>query len=58
MSKKKKRNKYEQDVEYSEKNLSAGDKYFMSEEDAVEYLASIGVPIGPDGMPLGIGWDD
>ncbi len=50
MSKNKKHNKYEQDVEYSEKNLSA--------EDAVEYLAGIGVPIGPDGMPLGIGWDD
>ena len=27
-------------------------------EDAVEHLASIGVPISEDGTPLGIGWDD
>lgn len=29
-----------------------------TEEDATEYLASIGVPIGPDGTPLGIGWEN
>ena len=29
-----------------------------TEEDAVEYLESIGIPIGPDGTPLGIGWED
>ena len=26
-------------------------------DDAMELLASIGVPFGPDGEPLGIGWD-
>ena len=27
-------------------------------DDAMELLASIGVPFSPDGTPLGIGWDD
>ena len=27
-------------------------------DDAMDLLASIGVPFAPDGMPLGIGWDD
>lgn len=24
----------------------------------MDYLHEIGIPIGPDGTPLGIGWDD
>lgn len=31
--------------------------YQWTYEDAIMYLAEIGVPIGPDG-PLGIGWND
>lgn len=27
-------------------------------KDAMGLLASIGVPFGPDGTPLGIGWDE
>lgn len=34
------------------------DKYEEEYDAAMELLASIGVPFGPDGEPLGIGWDD
>ena len=38
-------------------NCDFGD-YDAEYENAMELLASIGVPFSPDGTPLGIGWDD
>ena len=33
------------------------DSWDAEYENAIELLASIGVPFSPDGTPLGIGWD-
>ena len=39
-------------------NLDFDDSWDPEYENAMELLASIGVPFSPDGIPLGIGWDD
>ena len=40
------------------RNLDCDDNWDAEYENAMELLASIGVPFSPDGTPLGIGWDD
>ena len=39
-------------------NIDFDDSWDPEYENAMELLASIGVPFSPDGTPLGIGWDD
>lgn len=60
----KRKGKYRSDKEIrtiSEKIMEENREVFeklAEEEAAVAYLAEIGVPISPDGTPLGIGWDE
>ena len=42
-------------VVLGEKRMTESDYEY---ENAMDLLASIGVPFAPDGTPLGIGWDD
>ena len=53
-----KRKKKQQPQKTPEPNSYRSTADMWTEEDGIRFLAETGVPIGPDGTPLGIGWDD